>query len=113
MNQGIRTLFSGFYNACAIDSKQQLYCWGSDGHGQLGDNHEVDLRKKPVKVSNNTSQGFINENMASPIISDTYACAMGSKDHQAYCWGSNSLGQLGCDTTTNSLLPVKVAEYKR
>ncbi|MGB4420606.1 MAG: hypothetical protein WBI29_02300, partial [Candidatus Saccharimonadales bacterium] len=36
-----------------------------------------------------------------------HACAIASDD-QAYCWGNNSSGALGNNSTTNSLVPVAV-----
>ncbi|MDR1969952.1 MAG: IPT/TIG domain-containing protein, partial [Candidatus Nomurabacteria bacterium] len=36
---------------------------------------------------------------------DSHTCAIAS-DNQAYCWGRNNYGQLGDNTTTDSLVPV-------
>jgi len=39
---------------------------------------------------------------------DGSACGV-TTGGEAYCWGNNSYGQLGDGTTTNRLVPVKVA----
>jgi alpha-tubulin suppressor-like RCC1 family protein len=36
-----------------------------------------------------------------------HSCGIGM-DHKLYCWGNNSYGQLGIDTTTNTLIPTLV-----
>lgn len=37
---------------------------------------------------------------------DNHGCAA-HQTHTVYCWGNNSKGQLGDDTTTNSPTPVE------
>ena len=37
----------------------------------------------------------------------THACAIGA-DHQTYCWGSNTYGQLGDGTTTDRAVPTPI-----
>jgi alpha-tubulin suppressor-like RCC1 family protein len=93
-----------------------LYCWGANTSGQLGDGTTID-RMTPVLAGSGRS--FF---MASAGGSHTCGVAAqsgppltGSGD--AYCWGSNSngqlgdgaFGQLGNGNTTDSSVPVKVS----
>lgn len=94
----------GNSHTCAISIDDELYCWGDNYFGQLGNNTVVtSFSPKPVlkgampslKVKS-VSSGFY------------YTCAI-NFDDQVYCWGSGSSGQLGRGSTTSSSTPVAVS----
>ena len=86
--------------ACGIlDGK--LKCWGSNGSGQRGDGTQTQSTTA-VQVSG----------MASDVVAVSggayHTCAL-KTDGTVWCWGSNTSGQLGDGTNTQSLVPVKVS----
>lgn len=93
---------------CAIaadaSSGDQIYCWGDNASGQLGNNSKTQT-SVPIKV--NTDGALSGLTIKSMALGRDFACVIASDD-QPYCWGANSLGQLGDGTTTQSLVPVKV-----
>jgi|HubBroStandDraft_3_1064219.scaffolds.fasta_scaffold00221_9 alpha-tubulin suppressor-like RCC1 family protein len=86
---------------CALGSAGAAYCWGLDGSGQLG-NNSTTSSAAPVAV---TASGLTLTQVSA---GNTATCALASTG-TAYCWGSNSSGQLGNNSTTQSLVPVSVA----
>jgi len=98
---------AGAYHNLALCSDGTLVAWGLNSSGQLGDNTTVQ-RLAPVAV--NTASGV------SALFGKTVvAIAAGGSHSMALCsdgtlvaWGSNSSGQIGDNTTTNRLVPVKV-----
>lgn len=93
----------GYYQVCGIlDAK--TWCWGRNGSGQLGDGTTNDSTV-PVQVERHSGvlQGRIDTEIA---VGDSFACTISS--NEVYCWGANSLGELGNGTTTDSRYPVKV-----
>ena len=88
----------GAFN-CAIATDQNIYCWGDNSAGQLGDktnkNHFA-----PAPVSG----GFKFTSASSGAI---HACGV-AVDGTALCWGGNQSGQLGNGTTTNTVTPTAV-----
>ncbi|RPA63580.1 serine/threonine protein kinase [Gordonia oryzae] len=82
---------------CAIRDAQ-LYCWGSNTNGVLGNGTTTDS-SAPVKVN---GLGKVT----SVDLGWTSACAIA--DGALYCWGGNAQGQLGNGTTNASLNPTKV-----
>jgi alpha-tubulin suppressor-like RCC1 family protein len=82
---------------CGITTTGNLYCWGHNQYGKLGDGTTTN-RAVPTLVN-----------------SDTWADVSPGKDHTCaikttgslWCWGLNSSGQLGNGTTTDSLVPVQ------
>ena len=103
-NATIRQLTSANSQTCAIASDNKAYCWGLNTNGQLGDNSTTQ-RLIPVAVN----QGTIPATATIRHISagGNFTCAIAS-DNKTYCWGGNSVGQLGNNTTTQSLTPVAV-----
>lgn len=94
---------SGTSRTCGILSGN-VYCWGKNAYGQLGNNKTVDSLI-PVKVYKETGV------LAGKEVSDMFAaqdhnCAIAAGE--VYCWGRNNYGQLGDGTNTNRLKPVKV-----
>lgn len=79
-------------------------CWGDNTSGQLGrgttgytaTQYQVVRVNAPVNGKNTTSLS----------VGDTHACSV--SNHLAYCWGNNTNGKLGNNSTTASNIPVPV-----
>lgn len=95
---------SGYYHTCAIASDKNAYCWGRNTNGQLG-NSSTTQSNLPVAV--NTTGALSGKTIKSISTGGSTTCAIASDD-KVYCWGSNSNGQLGIGSTTQSTVPVAV-----
>lgn len=73
--------------ACVLLREGRIKCWGDNRAGQLGDGSTTD-RLTPVDV-----QGLPQAAVGITVGSD-HACAI-LADRTLWCWGSNSVGQLG------------------
>ena len=93
-------------HSCALTSSNQIYCWGLNQNGQLGDGtggSAGDRRHTPGLVS--MPGGLTVTSIAS---GEEQTCAVTSTN-VAYCWGKGDSGQLGDGNGTDSALPVLVA----
>ncbi|MCX8643956.1 InlB B-repeat-containing protein [Bifidobacterium sp. B4081] len=98
----------GSSHSAGIGSDGNLYAWGYNKSGQLGDGTTTD-RSRPVKIGKpqGAPDGFTWKQVS---LGDQHSAAIGS-DGNLYTWGSNSSGQLGDGTTTSSQnRPVKVGK---
>lgn len=95
---------SGTFRTCGILSGN-VYCWGTNNYGQLGNNTTVDSLV-PVKVYKETGV-LAGKLVTSMFAAQNHNCAIAAGD--VYCWGRNNYGQLGNNSTTNSSKPVKVS----
>jgi alpha-tubulin suppressor-like RCC1 family protein len=97
---------AGAAHTCVIDSASNVYCWGSDVAGQLGDRSATSCQ------SLNQSQGPARYQRTvvtfpdgqKPVLALTsgyaHTCALrmsstGPNDTEVWCWGANYLGQCG------------------
>ena len=96
----ILELGTGENFTCSVNTTGGVVCWGSNSSGQLGFSGTT-FYDEP-KPTQNLSSGAIE-------IAAGYhhACAI-TKAGRVECWGSNSTGQLGNGTTTDSTAPVTV-----
>jgi alpha-tubulin suppressor-like RCC1 family protein len=86
---------SGGSFACALDNAGAVWCWGDDRDGQLGHDPSTDplcpsgdcFNPTPTMVPHLAFVKSIGANYST-------ACATTSTN-DVYCWGSNSLGQIG------------------
>jgi alpha-tubulin suppressor-like RCC1 family protein len=93
----IVSVATGATFTCATDGSKgtgQVYCWGSNDYGQLGDGgYSGEGNAVPTAV-----QGIMNNGAtvaaAGLTAGDTHACAW-LADGTAMCWGCNDYGQLG------------------
>ncbi len=99
-------VMGGYLRACAIDTSGDLYCWGDNGQGALGDGTEVEAHV-PVQVVGVGGVGTF-ANAVGVSSGDTTSCAFDTSDN-VYCWGNNDQGQLGDGSSpTDSDPPVQV-----
>jgi alpha-tubulin suppressor-like RCC1 family protein len=89
-------LTAGSDHACARDAIGNLWCWGADNGGSLGDN-STQQRNTPVPIAGTFSA----------VSAGNHTCGIDPMN-KAWCWGSNSDGQLGHGGTTRRLVPTVV-----
>ncbi len=95
---------AGNAHTCAIaDSK--AFCWGYENYGQTGrgvTSTGGSGYARPVTAT------LLGSNVTDISAGGSFSCAVGS--NKAYCWGLNSEGRLGNNTTTTSNVPVAVSQ---
>jgi alpha-tubulin suppressor-like RCC1 family protein len=83
--------------------KTNLYVWGQDYYGQLGDNNSGTGTYKSTPIQ--TLAGGINWK----YVVGNYKSSYGIKtDNSLWSWGDNAQGQLGDSTTTAKLSPIQI-----
>lgn len=85
---------------CGLVADGKAYCWGNNRSGQLGDgtagsatDYRAADRSVPVAVLGGRT-------FASLSAGGSHTCGL-TRAGTAYCWGANSQGQLGDDTSGN------------
>jgi len=129
----VAQLSTGQDSACAVTSGW-VKCWGSNAAGKLG-NGLTKASTTPVPIASNKDaipavthcglslfgkclqtvtdspavqpSALAGKYIEKVSVGKTHACALASA--RVYCWGDNSHGQLGNNSTTDSSVPVSVA----
>lgn len=92
-------LATGWSHGCAV-LNGKVYCWGSNGRGQLGATSLTALSSNiPVEVTGISTA-------VSVTAGESHTCAL-LENGDVWCWGSNDDGQLGRSGSTSA--PAKVA----
>ena len=94
---------------CGVTTSGDAYCWGGNTKGELGTatgsactlGGPQPCSTVPVLVSGGHKWRAL-------AVGLEFSCGITTAD-AVYCWGANTLGQLGNGTTTNSTLPVLVS----
>jgi alpha-tubulin suppressor-like RCC1 family protein len=97
------TVSAGDLYTCAVKTTGTLWCWGSNGSGQLGNGTTTDSTT-PVQESTHASD------WATVSAGGAQTCAVKTTG-TLWCWGSNDFGQLGNGTTTDSTTPVQESTH--
>jgi alpha-tubulin suppressor-like RCC1 family protein len=92
-------LQAGWGHTCGLTLGGEMYCWGSNANGQVGDGTDIPR----------TSPTLVNGGMQFVEISVGYlhSCAL-ALDGRAYCWGSNIYGEVGDSTHERRAEPTPV-----
>ncbi|NUQ19368.1 MAG: hypothetical protein HOQ09_00220 [Gemmatimonadaceae bacterium] len=100
----------GASHTCALVSNQnaanKIYCWGWNGSGQLGVT-TTEVCRGTVPCARSPQKLPSSVKLVAITAGSTHSCGIISTG-DAYCWGSNSNGQLGDGTTTNHTSPALV-----
>ena len=95
-----KTVAVGRDHSCAIRSNDTAWCWGINASGALGVSGVLSA-SQPTAVSGG------DRTWRAIAAGGTHSCAVTTAD-VVYCWGSNTDGQLGNNSTTASAEPVQV-----
>ena len=87
----------GGVHSAAITTDGDLYTWGYNDYGQLGDG-TTKIKSTPVKIMND---------VASVSLGGVHSAAI-TTDGDLYTWGYNDYGQLGDGTTKIKSTPIKI-----
>jgi alpha-tubulin suppressor-like RCC1 family protein len=91
----------------AVKTDGTAWSWGYNSNGQLGNNTtSTGPTSSPVQVKGVGAVGFLT-GVSSVAAGNAHSIALLSGG-TVYCWGLNSSGQLGDNTTTQRTTPVQV-----
>ncbi|MBU6289793.1 MAG: hypothetical protein KGS10_16665, partial [Chloroflexi bacterium] len=90
---------AGSMHTCGLSAPGNIYCWGGNDHGELGDGTMRD-RWTPVKVSGTTTFGAVS--------AGTHRTCALSLTGEAWCWGQGINGSNGDGTLGYRTLPALV-----
>lgn len=98
--QAFTSIVAGGNHSCGTVATGTSFCWGLNARGQLGDGGVGGFLRQPTAVVG-------GQTFASLAAGDTHSCGLTSSG-AAYCWGSNSFGELGDGTVVDRPAPAVV-----
>ena len=102
---GASTVSTGDGNTCAVTPSGNVWCWGFDSMGQLGDGNTASS-STAQEVKGPGGAGVL-AGVSKVAVGFSFACAL-KTDGTVWCWGGNQHCELGNGTTTASPYPVQV-----
>ena len=101
LNEPMAGVAAGGNHTCAWSAEGDVWCWGSNSRGQLGDGTRT-LHTTPVQVTG------LDGRVTAVATGGWFTCAL-LEDGGVQCWGLNYHGRLGDGTTENRRTPAYVA----
>jgi len=99
-----KQISAGGQHACAIGVDDKLYCWGENQVGAHGGQAGQD----PLVFDDVPGPLALAFDGAVEVqAGDEYSCVV-KDEHSVWCFGANTLGELGTGGTTDSFTPVNV-----
>ncbi len=89
---------SGWRHSCALNKSGKVFCWGDNGHGQVGF-EKPEILKEPKEIPD-------LENIVKIALGWRHSCAL-NKNGEIFCWGRNFDGQIGHESKENLYSPYK------
>ena len=100
LTSGVAAVAAGWGFTCALTTTGGVKCWGSNSDAALGDGTYID-HYTPAAVSG------LAAGVLAIAAGATHACAVLATNH-VKCWGDNTYGQIGDDSTTDATTPEDV-----
>lgn len=94
----LSSITAGYQHTCSTNSTQVAFCWGNGSAGQLGNGSSLQ-QSSPVSINMPTGT-----HMTQVTTGAFHSCSVSSVGN-AYCWGSNSYGQLGIGSFSSRFNP--------
>lgn len=90
-------IYAGLNHACGLNIVGDVYCWGKNDFGQLGNGAvSAGITHYPQRIN--------LTGVTKLALGAYHTCAL-TTDNKLICWGLNSNGQIGNGTNTNVLSP--------
>jgi alpha-tubulin suppressor-like RCC1 family protein len=101
-NKCIVAIAAGEFHSLALNSSGNVYSWGGNNRGQLGNGTNTNSNV-PIKV-----QGLLTGKRIVAIAAGAFHSLALDSNMNVYSWGLNTDGQLGDGTNIPSNVPVSV-----
>lgn len=98
----------GYTHTMALDSTGQIHAWGYNQYGAFGNNTTT---YSTVPVIGGSSYGSLVGCTVVAIAAGWHHTVALDSTGSVHCWGYNATGQVGNNTTTNQLVPLKASAY--
>jgi alpha-tubulin suppressor-like RCC1 family protein len=103
LSSNVMAIAAGRSHTCAVTTGGGVQCWGDNYGGDLGNNSTTQMQSPvPVAVSG------LSSGVKAVGAGAAHSCALTTAG-TVYCWGTNTWGGLGNNTTTDSPVPVPVS----
>ncbi len=103
----IKNINLGWSHSAALSSNGQVFTWGFNKSGQLGDGTEIN-KNIPIDITQNFKLKK-GEKIFSLNLGSVNSSAITSTG-RVFMWGSNSFGQLGDGTEINKNIPIDITQ---
>ena len=90
----VSNISAGFIHSALTTTTGKVYCWGSNGNGQVGDNTSGTDRKIPTQVVGVGNSGTL-EGIRDVTCGDSFTHAIKDSDGSVYGWGKQLYGMIG------------------
>jgi len=97
----------GRYNTVVLTSKGDVYTFGLNNRGQLGDGTLVN-KNTPTDIKSQFDLG--PEETITKVASGYSHTLLITSEYRIFTWGDNEFGQLGNGDTINQLTPVEITD---
>ena len=91
----------GYKMTCGIRTSHEVYCWGNNEHGQIGDG---------TTTEHDRPKAIAEDQLWASIVSMVYHSCGILTSQQSFCWGRNNYGQLGIGSSEEHYRPTEIAE---
>jgi alpha-tubulin suppressor-like RCC1 family protein len=95
-----RVISAGGAHGCGVSAQQLVYCWGQPVDGQIGNGGGVGGGQPLLATVG-------SERFTTVTAGESHTCALNVGGF-GYCWGQDSVGQLGDHRRVNSTTPIPV-----
>jgi alpha-tubulin suppressor-like RCC1 family protein len=95
---------AGNGSSCAVKSGGTLWCWGKNDDGRVGDGTTGTDRTTPTQIGVATNWAWVSTSGSG---NDGHTCAT-TTGGAIWCWGANTFGEIGDNTTIAKNAPAEV-----
>jgi alpha-tubulin suppressor-like RCC1 family protein len=104
----ILSLATGGHHTCVIANDNFAYCWGYNNYGEVGDNTLVN-KSVPTLVNNTSGISSLYNKTISKLSAGNYDTCVVDTLGKAHCWGDDTFGQVGNNSTSPYQIKAAVA----
>ncbi|MFV0485186.1 MAG: IPT/TIG domain-containing protein [Candidatus Saccharimonadales bacterium] len=107
-NISLTQISAGWYHTMALGSDNQIYLWGYDYYGQMGDD---EIRAHQYYPTTPDTTGVLKDKTFIQVESGIYHSMALDYEGKVYAWGYNYAGQIADGTTTDAYLPTGPVDF--